>query len=87
MRKFLEFQRKNDEVKIKIIWRKGVSIQNQLLILKKNYIKFSQISISELYKEAKDNRIEWEFARMKFEEAKELVDIVQKQGLNVKIVN
>lgn len=86
LQSYEEFENNNSDVKVKIIWKKDISIQKQICSLKKLSVSFAQMPIADLYKMAKNNDIEWEFTEMRYDEAKKWVDHARSYGLDVEIV-
>ena len=74
----------NDKkVKLTIIWGKEISKNKQILILKKICPQLSKFSVLKIYEIVKENGEEWQFAEMKWGEARLFLEEAQKKRLNV----
>lgn len=83
LQEFDSIPRKN--VKVKIVWETNIPINKQLLKLKKIYEQFRQIPTVQLYKMINSQDEEWVFADIDYEEAKELLDKAECEGVKLVI--
>lgn len=72
-------------VKVIVKWRTDLSKSSQVLILKKVYPIFKEVSVRILLEEAKRNEKQWEFAEMWRGQALDIMKQAKENGLDIQI--
>lgn len=71
------------KAKLTIVWGEKISINKQIVILRKLYPKLKELSTVDIYKIVQKNKQEWQFAKMGMGNAVDLANEAKLFGLNI----
>lgn len=71
------------KAKLTIVWGEKISINKQIVILRKLYPKLKELSTADIYKIVQKNKQEWQFAKMGMGNAVDLANEAKLFGLNI----